>query len=417
MKVDKFLVVSIDCWRYDALSRTNPLFNTPKFDLLTRDYALAESYFVTAPATRPSHSSLFSGLYPFEHGLYGQTYLKTFEGVANLFQVFDAAGYSARGFSERPDVFRFLDFEPYIGPVDPGVTQQHLGALERLTGTLIEPNDVPQLKFLHFWYTHGGYGLGGIPAAPNLRQMVDEGWTGDALRYYYAAVTHVLEFALVELLKRIDLDEWAVFICGDHGEGFCDEVMAHGDRLHPNVIHVPMLAHVPGGFAFPERGPLSAIDLFPTVTELAGIETEYRGYGRSWVGQGEDFAGRWVLSELDSLYGIGFLNARNLQMAPERVTSRTAVDEQEIEQYDGGIREWCLCDGTHFYREDEQGAKYVLRDLEDGRDLACDDPRIYRARYGEIIGESAYQDMREQEASIDEAAMLEQRLRELGYVE
>ena len=94
-----------------------------------------------------------------------------------------------------------------------------------------------------------------------------------------------------------------------------------------------------------------------------------------------------------------------------------SVLQQEIEQYDGGIREWCLCDGTHFYREDEQGAKYVLRDLEDGRDLACDDPRIYRARYGEIIGESAYQDMREQEASIDEAAMLEQRLRELGYVE
>ncbi|MCH2662451.1 sulfatase-like hydrolase/transferase, partial [bacterium] len=195
MRVDKFLVVSIDCWRYDALSRTHPLLNTPKFDLLTRDYALAERYFVTAPATRPSHSSLFSGLYPFEHGLYGQTYLKTFEGVANLFQVFDAAGYSVRGFSERPDVFRFLDFESYVGPVDPDVTQQHMGALERLAGALIEPDDVPQFKFLHFWYTHGGYGLGGIPDTPNLRQMVDEGRTAEALRYYYAAVTHVLEFA------------------------------------------------------------------------------------------------------------------------------------------------------------------------------------------------------------------------------
>ena len=85
MSVDKFLVISIDCWRYDALSRTNALFNTPKFDLLTRDYALAERYFVTAPATRPSHSSLFTGLYPFEHGLFGQTYLKMFAGIDNLF--------------------------------------------------------------------------------------------------------------------------------------------------------------------------------------------------------------------------------------------------------------------------------------------------------------------------------------------
>ena len=393
MRVDKFLVVSIDCWRYDALSRTHPLLNTPKFDLLTRDYALAERYFVTAPATRPSHSSLFSGLYPFEHGLYGQTYLKTFEGVANLFQVFDAAGYRVRGFSERPDVFRFLDFESYVGPVDPDVTQQHMGALERLAGALIEPDDVPQFKFLHFWYTHGGYGLGGIPDTPNLRQMVDEGRTAEALRYYYAAVTHVLEFALVELLKRVDLDEWAVFICGDHGEGFCEEVMAHGDRLHPNVVHVPMLAHVPGGLAFPEQEPVSAIDLFPTVTELAGVETDYKGYGRSWVGEGGDLAGRWVLSELDSLYGIGFLSAKNLQTAPERVTSRTAVDEREIERYDQGIREWCLCDGVRFYREDEQSAEYVLRDLKDGRDLACDDLHTHRARYDEIVGQSAYKDM------------------------
>ena len=47
-RIDKFLVVSIDCWRFDALSRTNALLNTPKFDLLTRNYALAECYFVTA---------------------------------------------------------------------------------------------------------------------------------------------------------------------------------------------------------------------------------------------------------------------------------------------------------------------------------------------------------------------------------
>ena len=97
-KIDKFLIVSIDCWRYDALSRTNPRINTPKFDLLTRDYAFAERYFVTAPATRPSHTSLFTGLYPFEHGLFGQTYLKMFAGVVNLFDLFAAAGYSVRGF-------------------------------------------------------------------------------------------------------------------------------------------------------------------------------------------------------------------------------------------------------------------------------------------------------------------------------
>ena len=99
-KIDKFLIVSIDCWRYDALSRTNPRINTPKFDLLTRDYAFAERYFVTAPATRPSHTSLFTGLYPFEHGLFGQTYLKMFAGVGQHVRPF------CRGRVQRPGVLR-----------------------------------------------------------------------------------------------------------------------------------------------------------------------------------------------------------------------------------------------------------------------------------------------------------------------
>ena len=417
MAVDKFLVVSIDCWRYDALSRTNVAFNTPKFDLLTRDYALAERYFVTAPATRPSHSSLFTGRYPFEHGLLGQTYLKMFAGVANLLAIFADAGYSVKGFSERADVFRFLDFEPFIGPVDGQVKSQHLGSLERLAAELIEPDDQPQFKFLHFWYAHGGYGLGGIPNAPNLQQMVAAGQVEEALRYYYAAVTHVLEYSLAELLKKVNLDEWAVFICGDHGEGFCDEVMAHGDRLHPHVVHVPMLAHVPGGLSFAAVGPVSAIDLFPTVTELAGLDTDYQGYGRSWLGGGEEFAERWVLSELDSLYGVGFLSANNLQLAPERVTSRTAIDDSEIAKYDQGIREWCLCDGRHFYRQDEQTAEFVLRDLASGADLACEDPQAYRARYSALCAGSAYRQMQGQDATVDEAAMLEKRLRDLGYIE
>ena len=94
-RVDKILLVSIDCWRYDALSRTNPSsFNTPKFDVLTRDYSLAERFFVAAPATRPSHTSLFTGLYPFEHGLFGQTYLKMFAGIPNLLQLLSDAGFT-----------------------------------------------------------------------------------------------------------------------------------------------------------------------------------------------------------------------------------------------------------------------------------------------------------------------------------
>ena len=244
--VNKFLLISIDCWRFDALSRTNPLFNTPKFDLLTQDFSLAEKFFVTAPATRPSHTSYFTGLYPFEHGVYGQTYLKMFEDIPNLFQIFNDAGYYITGRSERPEVFRFLDFEPFITSVDPKAEAQHLGSLEDMIAQLKQPADVPQFCFLHFWYTHGGYGMGGIPGAPSLKSLVDRGRIDEALKFYYAAATHILEFKLVEILKQLQLSDWAVFIFGDHGEGICEEITDHGGTLNQNVLHVPLLAHIPG---------------------------------------------------------------------------------------------------------------------------------------------------------------------------
>ncbi len=416
--VNKFLLISIDCWRYDALGRTNSVLNTPKFDLLTQDFSLAEKFFVTAPATRPSHTSYFTGLYPFEHGVYGQTYLKMFEGVPNLFQIFSDAGYHITGRSERPDVFRFLDFEPFITSMDPNAAAQQLGSLEALMQHLKQPSDVPQFCFLHFWYTHGGYGMSGIPGAPSLKWLVDNGQTDEALRFYYAAATHILEFKLVEILKQLRLPEWAIFIFGDHGEGICEEIIAHGDTLNQNVLHVPLLAHIPRvrDMKFPDA-PISAIDLFPTILNLAGMDVDYQGYGQDLLSPSAFDAHRLVLSELDSLYGIGFLSKNNLEMPHHRVTSRTTVDNMEINKYSEGVRLWSLTDGEHLYREDEETGEFVYRHVLSGEDLTCEDPDRFRDAYDEILMNSNYQHLQAQESTNEETEILEGRLRNLGYVE
>ena len=416
--VNKFLLISIDCWRFDALSRTNPFFNTPKFDLLTQDFSLAEKFFVSAPATRPSHTSYFTGLYAFEHGVYGQTYLKMFQGVPNLFQIFSDSGYHITGRSERPEVFRFLDFEPFITAIDPNAEAQHLGSLEDLMRQLKQPANVPQFCFLHFWYTHGGYGMSGIPGAPSLKWLVDNGRTEEALRIYYAAATHILEFKLVEILKQLQLSEWAVFIFGDHGEGICEEIVDHGGTLNQNVLHVPLLAHIPRvrDLEFP-AAPLSAIDLFPTILNLAGIDVDYQGYGQDLLSPSKIDKHRLVLSELDSLYGIGFLSKNNLEMPHHRVTSRTTVDNVEINRYSEGVRLWSLTDGEHLYREDEETGAFVYRHVLSGEDLTCEDPDRFRDAYDDILMNSNYQHLQTQESTAEETEILEGRLRDLGYVE
>ena len=418
MSINKFLLISIDCWRYDALSRTNSFFNTPKFDLLTKDFSLAEKFFVAAPATRPSHTSYFTGLYPFEHGVYGQTYLKMFEGIPNLFQIFSDTGFHITARSERAEVFRFLDFESFITPIDPEAKAQQLGSLEDLIIHLKQPSETPQFCFLHFWYTHGGYGMSGIPGAPSLGSLVKHGRTDEALRFYYAAATHILEFKLVEILKQLELLEWAVFIFGDHGEGICDEIIDHGSTLNQNVLHVPLLAHIPGlsEIEFP-NAPISAIDLFPTITNLAGIETDYNGYGQDLLSTSEIDDNRLVLSELDSLYGIGFLSQKNLEMPHHRVTSRTTVDNVEISRYTDGVRLWSLTDGEHLYREDEQTGEFVYRHIMRGEDMPCEDPDMFRDTYDEILMNSNYQHLQAQTSTPEEKKILEGRLRDLGYIE
>ena len=416
--INKFLLISIDCWRFDALSQTNPFFNTPKFDLLTQDFSLAEKFFVPAPATRPSHTSYFTGLYAFEHGLYGQAYLKMFEDIPNLFQIFRDAGYHITGRSERPDVFRFLDFEPFITVMDPNASEQHLGSLEDLIRQLKQPSDVPQFCFLHFWYAHAEYGMSGIPGAPSFGWLVDNSKMDEALRIYYAAVTHILEFKLVEILKQLHLSEWAIFIFGDHGEGICDEIINHGATLHQNVLHVPLLAHIPdvGNLEFPNP-PISAIDLFPTLTNLAGIDVDYHGYGQDLLSPSKIDVNRLVLSELDSLYGVRFLDKNNLEIPHHRVTSRAMVDNIEIDRYSEGVRLWSLTDGEHLYREDEQTGEFVYRHVLSGEEFACEDPDHFRDAYDNILTNSNYHHLKTQESTAEETEILEGKLRDLGYVE
>ena len=72
--------------------------------------------------------------------------------------------------------------------------------------------------------------------------------------------------------------------------------------------------------------------------------------------------------------------------------------------------------GNKVFRYEETSSEYVLRDMATGRDLDCDDPAPYRARYQALLDGTAYGDLRAQDESRQERAVLEQRLKDLGYL-
>ena len=49
--------------------------------------------------------------------------------------------------------------------------------------------------------------------------------------------------------------------------------------------------------------------------------------------------------------------------------------------------------------------------------MSCDDPEFYRSYYRGLLEQSAYKDMQVQDVAEGDAAVLEERLRDLGYIE
>ena len=94
------LLLSIDSLRFDFVSRTNPQIRTPRFDALSRDFAFSPRCFSVSTATRPVHTTLFTGLYPFEHGITGQHLPAMRPGIPQLFDLFAARGYRVLALSE-----------------------------------------------------------------------------------------------------------------------------------------------------------------------------------------------------------------------------------------------------------------------------------------------------------------------------
>jgi arylsulfatase A-like enzyme len=94
----------------------------------------------------------------------------------------------------------------------------------------------------------------------------------------YDAAIAELDDLLADLLARLEasghLENTVVVLTSDHGEHLGDHHMIdHQFSVYEGLIHVPLIVHYPDRFP-PGRDsrPVSPMDLFPTLLELAGID-------------------------------------------------------------------------------------------------------------------------------------------------
>jgi arylsulfatase A-like enzyme len=90
---------------------------------------------------------------------------------------------------------------------------------------------------------------------------------------------------LMSLLREEDLwDRTILVVLSDHGEEFWDHgSVSHGHTLFQELIHVPLVFHVPGREGRRISTTVGLVDVAPTILELVDIEAPKTFLGRSLV--------------------------------------------------------------------------------------------------------------------------------------
>jgi arylsulfatase A-like enzyme/tetratricopeptide (TPR) repeat protein len=287
------VLITLDTTRADHLGCYGyAQARTPSLDALARDGVLFAQAASTAPLTQPAHSSIMTGMYPTFHGvrINGNTALSREQKT--IAEVLLEKGYQTgafigafvldgrwglnQGFQVYDDRF---DLEKHkhldLGSVQRPANQVVDAALAWLEGR----QQGPFLAWIHLYDPHTPY----EPPEPFLSEYGPRGMA--ALYDGEIAFTDQQVGRVVSWLQANGLDKkTVVVIIGDHGEGLGSHGEGtHGYFVYDYAMHVPFLVATP----FAElRGvrvdsQVSAVDVFPTVLALTGIDAATKAHGRS----------------------------------------------------------------------------------------------------------------------------------------
>ncbi|MDJ0788829.1 MAG: sulfatase [Myxococcota bacterium] len=373
-RVPVVLVMS-DTLRGDRLGAAGGPARTPAYDGFAAEALVFTDAHSAAPWTKPAIASLFTGLYPSQHGVLTHPDLRArpagavdasdtpmTDGLAGelttLAELFQRAGYATAGIVANPwlgpDYGFAQGFDAYdhrfAGNDTPGerITEAALAWLAERDATR------PFFLYLHYMDAHGPYPaiteerieavretleaeaseltpaarrnvarlardeagkslLGrGIPPSPGLAALAYDGGVEQFDR------------ALGDLLRGLDesLGESpvAVVVTSDHGESLFERGRGgHGHSLYPEELGIPLALRLPGVASGRVSCPVSLLDVMATLTRYAGLETPEHDHGRPLLlRQGDPGSGGLAIGEAV----IGKPGRRALVTATHRVVHR-----------------------------------------------------------------------------------------------
>jgi arylsulfatase A-like enzyme/Tfp pilus assembly protein PilF len=255
------LLATLDTTRADVMS--DELM--PSLARLAKRGTSFRHAYATAPLTLPSHASMFTGLYPYEHGIH-ENGRPLSAGHAVVAERLRGLGYRAAAFVSAFMLDRQFGlsrgFESYDDQLPQGLERAARETTDRAIRWL-RASRGPVFLWVHYYDPHAPH----APPEPFRSRFANDPYRGEV-----AYVDQELARLLATFERRAGKRGWRALVVGDHGEGLGE----HGEEQHGNLLYqatmrVPLVLAgdaVPAGEV---AAPVSARRVYDTVLAWAGL--------------------------------------------------------------------------------------------------------------------------------------------------
>ncbi len=275
------VLVTIDTLRADRLGCYGAKdVSTPNLDRIAQEGAMATRATAHVPLTRPSHTSLFTGLLPTRHGIRDNITPVRLPEVPTLATMTKAAGFRTaafvssvvlaggggleRGFDlYSDDLVKDVSVEdiPFLNELQRSGDE----TLAEAVAWLSSNRESRLFAWIHLYEPHEPY----EPPEPHRTRYADRLYDGEVA--WSDEIIGRLDEALANLGLRKDT---LLVVTSDHGEGLGEHrETLHGFFIYETTLSVPLLMRGPGVVPGTRiENLVQTVDLFPTLVEMLGLE-------------------------------------------------------------------------------------------------------------------------------------------------
>ena len=284
------LLVTIDTLRADALSAYGGPAQTPNIDRLASHGARFTFAHAHTVVTLPSHTSILSGLFPYQHGIRDNSGFRVKPGTPTIATRLKPHGFATGAFVGGFPLTKRFGLTPGFDVYDDQMPETR-GAIEismpERRADLVVSRAVAWIgkqngKFfawVHVYDPHSPY----RPPQDYLGRYAQQPYYGE-VAFVDAALGPL--FDRLASLSRPTL----VIVTADHGESLGEHgELTHGMFAYEPTLHVPLIiARVtPQGTDATGAvidAPVRHVDLVPTVLDAVGVDTDPALPGSSLIG-------------------------------------------------------------------------------------------------------------------------------------